>query len=317
MEITYANDIKSAREIFNLPSENVTLDKLVSVNNELYLLTSKDGSYVIKIYKTDDYHKIQREVLLFESVNTDIAYYVSVNGNKVERIKNKYVTCQPYLHNEMKNLDYSKFGYMVGKYHKKLAKLPESSIYNFDLQHHINYAQLWNLYIQKNNETMAEHKEYEYFSEYISKVLEFDKSKFNRSYIQLIHGDCHTGNIISSQGKLILIDWECTVLKPTLCEISYFIISSIFVYEEKECWRKCITDFLRGYNEVCPIEERDIRNFPNYVLLDRLLDLKVYEKNFLESCTKFNKYLVNDLKAIKWLEENWVYILKDWEWEKC
>lgn len=292
-------------ELYNLPLSKYKVSKLNSLNNDVYLLCNNDSSYLLKIYKSSSWHIVNKEVELFNFVIEEFSYCKSKHQRIIEQYNNSYITCQPFIEQYNKEVNYYEIGKMIGKYHIKLNKKSKYASIIFDIDRYKNYSNTWYNYLKSLTESV-----HNIYLDYLNKVLNFNEEKLNYSLVQITHGDFHSGNIIYVEDKPLLIDWECTTVKPTLCDLSYFLISSIINKGNEQKWKADIVNLFKGYMKEVNVDEVDILNFFNYVLLDRLMDLKVYEMNFLNNTSKFNSFIISDYKAINWLEQEWMNIVR-------
>ncbi|WP_088033898.1 phosphotransferase [Evansella clarkii] len=293
-------------ELYDLPLENYNIFKLDSLNNDVYLLSYNEKSYLLKVYKSSNRHLVNKEVELFNYVIEELSYCKSKYQRIIEPYSNFYITCQPYIQQYERKANYYEIGKMTGKYHIKLKEKSKYTSIVFDIDHYKNYSTVWYEYLKHHSENVPI-----IYYDYLSKVLSFNEEKLNYSLLQITHGDFHLGNIIYIEDKPLLIDWECATVKPNLCDLSYFLISSIIINKGKEEeWKHNIINLFKGYMEEVNIDERDILNFVDYLLLDRLMDLKVYEMSFLNNITKFNSFIYSDYNAIRWLEQEWMNIVR-------
>jgi Ser/Thr protein kinase RdoA (MazF antagonist) len=78
------------------------------------------------------------------------------------------------------------------------------------------------------------------------------------------HGDFHGGNVhVNEHGTYTFFDFDCCGFGWRTYDIAVFRWSSRLANKEKERW----TPFLRGYTEVRPLEDIDLRATPYFVAI--------------------------------------------------
>lgn len=281
-------------------------NKLTSINNLAYSVKTSKGQFLIKIHRNiSNFRKLCKEINLSEFLNKEIKFISSNENKKVEYINNTLVTCQIYHENFNSSISFRDYGVLIAKYHKKLKKVGGNTnlFLPFDLDFYIKQAILWKKFIE--NKTQATKIDL-VILKYLDNVLLVKGLNFIPRHNQLIHGDFHKNNIITlTSGKPLLIDWECVKYKPRLCELAYFILSSILnkKFSEKKKLSS-ITDFISGYIKESNLPIYETLNLYEYCLIDRMSDLKILEKVYLEGDHSFNHYLYHDLSAIEWIRSN-------------
>ncbi|MES5949164.1 phosphotransferase [Bacillus toyonensis] len=247
-------------------------------------LLEKKGDNVIKTYKKDNVETVQKIL--------DFTNYCAEKGfcNFATLKHNNDGTCQiiyKFIEGHIKEVsmlnakDYITLGDFLGDFHRKVNDYPKGRLIN----------KIKNIELTKVVKDLNNLKENLYTNEY-KKIFMLNKEKIvavqNILFTKdVIHGDMHLNNIIQSENKLFLIDYDQASSFPRIYEVMRFFFESINISQDtKENIFQNLLIYLKSYNVLQHFSIKEKQWMISFYFSILLKDYSVYETDNVQFQTK-------------------------------
>lgn len=290
-----------------VPASVRELDGDINYSNKKYLIEDASGSrYILKIYNDREELDIAiEEHNILDRIKDKIDFKIPVarkdlSGNSFTTISENKAILLKYIEGDfIADIDQTDkliydFGKCIGKLHLVLnnqkSKNIEARINFWDLKNaHINYDK--SQYI--TDKALKKHVDY-YFKRFHNRVL----PQLHKLRYSLIHGDLNDYNVLSSADKIKgFIDFGDFCYSPLINELA---IAGAYIMMEKYDPLIKISELIRGFNEIVPLEGREIMLLPD--LICTRLCVSICNSAEKKAKSEDNDYvLVSERPAIKLL----------------
>ncbi len=267
-----------------------------ALGNTVYIIDTTKGKFVLKIFEGSSIGFIKYQIKIMDFLANEkipIPIIIKTRNKKSLLIhKNKRILIQKFVE---------------GKSPKKLSdKLIK------DLAKKIGMMNKSLLKLKLKGKSWEEDHEFKPLNQKVNKIGNFnfkeeenilmnDLREINRKKLRkgIVHGDCHTVNLLISNEKLkAIIDWDDVHKNYLIYEISTFIVHSFI--KEKRVKKKQIKLFLKEYQKQIKLNSEE-RKAIYYFIKQRLLGIIEWHIKQM----KIHKDLIKKLKNSQNSQINW------------
>ena len=285
---------------------------------DVYIIKTKEHSYVMKIFKHDALHNsnIENSVKVMDFLyNKGVSVPEVINNVRRHQITTllapegeRDVVVTSYISGELTpNLDDETIAAQLAEIRKAMKDYPVlNELHQLDVDEMINrFIEIMNEYYPDKDEEVEFFRSY---GAYLSKKIKELNVKYPES-IGFCHGDFHTGNIIkTSDSEVTFIDFDACTIGSILMDIAtYCNQMDYFNFDASklgDTFRK-VEIFTKSYSDTYSLSQEEIEAIPLYIAL------RHYELNAtvpLHRVPVEGKHWLND----NWLESQYTW-LKKWQ----